>query len=81
MEHDLRERIGDLIANAYIEDGVDADYQSSFADEGNRKAEYVVDDLRYRESQGLVRPKDLAYLCIGGADGSEVEYVLTETAT
>ena len=80
MKHDLLERINGLIANAYIEDGVDADYQDSFANEGARKTAYVVDDLKYRESQGQIETNRLAYLCIGGADGSEVEHVLNETA-
>lgn len=80
MQYNLSQRINELIANAYGEHEADADYQDTFANEGLRKAEYVVDDLRYRESKGLVRPERLAYLCIGGADGSEVEYVLSETA-
>ena len=79
MRYDLSRRIDELIANAY-RDGADPDYQDSFSNEGLRKAQYVVDDLRYRESQGLVRTERLAYFCVGGADGSEVEHVLSETA-
>jgi hypothetical protein len=80
MQRDLSHRIDELIAQAYGEADTDTDYQGRFANEGLRKAEYVVDDLRYRESQGLVQPERLAYLCIGGADGSEAAYVLSETA-
>lgn len=80
MQYDLSQRIDELIANAYGEADVDPNYQESFANEGVRKAEYIVDDLRYRESRGLLQPERLAYFCIGGADGSEVEYVLSETA-
>lgn len=80
MQYDLSQRIDELIAHAYGKVSADADYQEKFANEGLRKAEYVVDDLRYRESKGLVQPERLAYFCVGGADGSEVEYVLSETA-
>lgn len=80
MAHDLSHRISELIANAYKIGGDDADYQGSFAEEGKRKAQYVIDDLAYREAQGSVRPDRLAYLCIGGADGSEVEQVLNATS-
>lgn len=80
MRYDLSRRVDELIANAYAEGDTDPDYQDSFSKEGLRKAQYVVDDLSYRESQGLVRPDRLAYFCVGGADGSEVEHVLSETA-
>lgn len=79
MQHDLNQRIDEILAAAYRETD-DTHYQESFANEGIRKAQYVVDDLRYRESRGLVQPERLGYLCIGGADGSEVGYVLSETA-
>jgi hypothetical protein len=80
MQHALIQRINGLLANAYGENESDADYQDTFANEGIRKAEYIVDDLKYRESKGLVQLESLGYFCIGGADGSEVEYVLSETA-
>lgn len=79
MKRDLSNRIDAFLANAYVEDAADPEYQESFAGEGSRKAQYIVDDLRLRESEGQLRPIRLAYFCVGGADGSEVEHVLSGT--
>ena len=64
----------------YYRDGGDAEfqdeYQQIFADEGFRKANYILDDLKAKQKEYKFRFEDLAYLSIGGADGSEAEAVL-----
>ena len=79
MTHDLSDKIQELIRVAYLEETAGAEYQDSFADEGPRKAQYVIDDLRYRQATNQISLNRLGYLCIGGADGSEVEHVLMQT--
>ena len=76
---DLNKVIDDLLASAYIGGDVEADYQANFADEGSRKAEYIVHDLLHREGKGQLITSELGYLCIGGADGSELEHVMADT--
>jgi hypothetical protein len=80
MKHDLAKRIEAIIASSLSNDEDEVEYQDSFANEGVRKAEYVIDDLRYRASKGEFQLERLAYLCIGGADGSEVAQILDATA-
>jgi hypothetical protein len=77
--HDLQVRIDGLFRKAYQEGELDNEYQETFAEEGYRKAQYIIDDLHYREAKGQLRTIDLGYLCIGGADGSEVKQVLAGT--
>src|SRR5688572_20773431 len=77
---DLYARIDELLNAAYREAKLDSEYQEDFAEEGHRKASYIVNNLRYRETKGELITSDLGYLCVGGADGSEVMEVLTGTA-
>jgi len=79
MKRDLNRFIDELFSAAYQEVECDEEYQASFTDEGSRKVQYIVDDLRERESNGQLVTGLLGYLCIGGADGSEVKHVLTDT--
>jgi hypothetical protein len=79
VKHDLQARIDGLFREAYQEGELDDEYQATFAEEGYRKAQYIIDDLHYREARGQLSTNDLGYLCIGGADGSEVKQVLTGT--
>lgn len=76
---DIQTIIETILSKTYSTIEPDVDYQSGFSEEGGRKAQYIVDDLRYRESQGMVRVSDLGYLSIGGADGSEIEFILSQT--
>ncbi|MBA8835182.1 hypothetical protein [Rhizobium leguminosarum] len=55
------------------------EYQSIFADEGKRKAEWIISDLTNRAKQGTINLDDAVYLSIGGADGSEIIEVLENT--
>lgn len=57
----------------------DTQYQNTFSDEGERKSYYIVDDINAAVTFKQVDPKSLGYLSIGGADGSEVEYVMRAT--
>lgn len=75
----LTELINKTIANSYLVENVDEEYQSTFASEGERKVNYIIDDLKYKESRSDLKLGSLCYLSIGGADGSEVEKVLIET--
>ncbi|MBV7535103.1 hypothetical protein KW842_04895 [Duganella sp. sic0402] len=75
----LSEFINAVIAGSYQTGGHDVEYQETFADEGGRKVQYIIDDLDFRTKQGILAPENLAYFCIGGADGSEVEHVLNNT--
>ena len=59
--------------------GFDSEYQQTFANEGQRKAKYIVDDLLAKAEKEKVSLNKFAYLCIGGADGSEPETVLSDT--
>jgi hypothetical protein len=79
LKRDLKKTIDELLNSAYQQGEADTDYHESFAVEGGRKAQYIIDDLRYREARGQLRTNEMGYLCIGGADGSEVEQVLTDT--
>jgi hypothetical protein len=79
VRHDLQTRIDELFPKAYQEGELDDEYQDTFAEEGYRKAQYIIDDLNYREAKGQLSTIDLGYLCIGGADGSEVKQILTGT--
>lgn len=79
MRQDIERIIQSLFEHAYQEENVDADYHASFSDEGSRKAQYIVDDLRQLENSGRISTGDLGYLSIGGSDGSELSYVMDET--
>lgn len=57
----------------------DGEYQEIFANEGERKAQYIVADLLSKFSNDNWRLDQFAYLCIGGADGSEPEAILKNT--
>lgn len=80
LKKDLQKVIEDILSQSYAMIEEDDDYQQGFSEEGGRKAQYIVDDLRYRESQGKLRIAELGYLSIGGADGSEIAWMLKETA-
>lgn len=55
----------------------DQEYQETFADEGERKSKYIIEYLeRVCAPEEL---KDFGYISIGGADGSELEYILSNT--
>ena len=45
MKKDLKSLIDELFKSAYLTAEIDADYQGAFADEGFRKAEYIIEDL------------------------------------
>src|SRR5437879_2229458 len=79
MKRDLQQFVDDLFKSAYEEEACDEEYQATFTKEGLRKAQYIVDDLRNRESAAQLQTCTLGYLCIGGADGSEVKHVMTAT--
>lgn len=55
------------------------DYQRQFASEGLRKADYIIADLKAKSSETDESLAEYCYLSIGGADGSEIEAVLTNT--
>jgi hypothetical protein len=57
----------------------DDSYQSIFSDEGLRKARYVIDDIAKKAAHFGLDLRTLSVLSIGGADGSEIEALLTET--
>lgn len=76
---DLQKIIEDLLGQPYSVVEGDEEYQQGFGEEGGRKAHYIIDDLRYRETEGDVRISELGYLSVGGADGSEIAWVLKET--
>jgi hypothetical protein len=57
----------------------DEEYQAAFADDGERKAAYICERLKKLEQSGQVATKDMAYLSLGGADGSELVAVLKKT--
>jgi len=76
----LEDRITQLLAAAYQRDSTtDTEYQQTFEEEGSRKSKYIIDDLLEREKNGQLATEKLLYLCIGGADGSELEHVLRST--
>lgn len=79
--HNLEDRITQLLTHAHErkDSATDIEYQQTFEEEGVRKSQYIVDDLRSREERGELTTSKLIYLCIGGADGSEVEHVLRNT--
>lgn len=79
MKRDLNRFVEQLLSAAYEKTSCDEEYQTTFADEGSRKAQYIVDDLRRRELIAQLETSDLGYLSIGGADGSEVKHVLMTT--
>lgn len=76
---ELTELINKIIDNSYSDEPIDKEYQDTFSKEGERKANYIIDDLRYKESKNEIIINRLCYLSIGGADGSEVEKVLNDT--
>jgi hypothetical protein len=51
----------------------DDDYQNIFANEGERKAQYIISDLLSKSEKTGVSLSKFAYLCVGAADGSEPE--------
>src|SRR6267378_272951 len=79
-KQDLQRVIEALLSRPYSDVEEDEEYQQNFSDEGSRKAQYIVDDLNYHESEGNLRIAELGYLSIGGADGSEIAWILNETA-
>jgi len=56
-----------------------AEYQAQFSDEGARKAAYIVNDLQQNSIATGEALDNFCYLSIGGADGSEIEAILTQT--
>lgn len=76
---ELTDIINKIIADSYKNVSIDEEYQDNFSNEGDRKATYIIDDLKYKESNGEVIINALCYLSIGGADGSEIEKILTAT--
>jgi hypothetical protein len=58
------------------ETSTDEEYQAEFANEGLRKAQYVLEDLRDKATYYQFEIGKTAFLSIGGADGSEAEAVL-----
>lgn len=76
---ELTELINKIIENSYSNNNIDEEYQNTFSNEGERKVNYIIDDLRYKESKDEIKINRLCYLSIGGADGSEVEKVLNDT--
>lgn len=57
----------------------DHEYQEIFADEGERKAQYIIADLLSKFNSNECQLNKFAYLSIGGADGSEPEAILKST--
>lgn len=57
----------------------DQDYQQSFANDGDRKAQYIIERLSKLEREGQVHLPSMAYISIGGADGSELHSILSKT--
>ena len=57
----------------------DEEYQNVFANEGDRKTQYIINDLSKQVEKQSIDLGDFAYLCIGGADGSESESILQNT--
>ena len=76
---DIADRVQAFLSGFYVV-GEDAEfkdeYQQIFADEGFRKANYILDDIKLKEKEHNFNLKDFAYLSIGGADGSEAEAIL-----
>lgn len=79
MAEDLEPIVALLFKNAYGKVRGEEEYHQSFADEGVRKAQYIVDDLVEREYAGQLVTSELGYLSIGGSDGSELFHVMTST--
>ena len=57
----------------------DKEYQTIFADEGERKTKYIIEHLLRQSEKKNVALNNFVYLCIGGADGSEPESILEKT--
>ena len=57
----------------------DYEYQEIFAGEGERKAQYIIADLLSKFRNHSLRLDQFAYLCVGGADGSEPAAILKNT--
>lgn len=78
----IADRVEKLISynnGSYTDSNIDNDYQEIFANEGERKAQYIIDDLLLRSKKADVSLSKFAYLCIGAADGSELEAILMKT--
>ena len=79
---DLNEYITEFLKVAHDKESLrilDASYQDEFKDEGERKSEYIVEDLRHHAKKGISL-ESIVLLSIGGADGSEVVSILEKTA-
>lgn len=77
----IADRVEAFVSNYYRRNGDSEfgdEYQQIFANEGSRKASYVLQDLKGKQDEYGFHLRDLAYLSIGGADGSEAEAVLKE---
>ncbi len=53
--------------------------KKQFQNEGKRKAEYIVKNLMLRQERNEIDISKLAYISIGGADGSEIIHILKTT--
>lgn len=76
------QKIDELLSNFHRDHedvSFDDDYQAIFADEGYRKTNYIVDDILAREAKGQLVSRQLCYLSIGGADGTEAASVMEKT--
>lgn len=79
---DIAERLELFITNVYsssAKKNSGDDYQRTFANEGFRKSDWVLEEITNIMSRYGLAAEDIGFLSIGGADGSEVESVLLNT--
>ena len=81
---DITKKIEAFIAynynsNVAAEYTFDYEYQEIFANEGERKAQYIIADLLSKFSNYNLPLDQFAYFCVGGADGSETAAILKNT--
>lgn len=55
-------------------------YQSTFEGEGVRKTEFIVEELQRCERDGLFKIENCVAVSVGGADGSDLDALLSHTA-
>lgn len=58
----------------------EASYQSTFEGEGSRKTEFMVEELQRYERDGRYKIENCIAVSVGGADGSDLDALLTNTA-
>lgn len=73
------ENFAAALADASARSMSDEKYQHGFSEEGKRKAQYILDFIENQVKGAGIDPRTMGYVSLGGADGSELEYVLRHT--